>query len=236
MPVFPLNHLLRFPHPKYAEPDGLLAVGGDLSQQRLLLAYRNGIFPWYSGSEPLLWWSPNPRFVLFPEALKISKSMRQVLRSQKFSYTIDQSFAEVVKACQKIPRRGQYDTWITDDMLKAYNRLHQSGYAHSVEIWNQNDALVGGLYGVAVNNCFCGESMFARESNASKAGFILFVRLLQQWGFGLIDCQIHTNHLESLGATSISRNRFLEQLTKGEANEMPPSKWKLPNDWKALIP
>lgn len=206
--IFRLDEQLLFPEPDLAEPDGLLAVGGDLSTPRLLLAYQNGIFPWYSDDTPILWYSPHERFVLYPQELKVSKSMRQVLRSGKFRVTTNTCFAEVIKACSVAPREGQDGTWITDDMQAAYIKLHQDGYAHSVEVWEQNE-LVGGLYGMWVGEVFCGESMFSRVSNASKAALIY---LCQTNRFKLIDCQVHTSHLESMGARMISREQYIAVL------------------------
>lgn len=206
--IFRLDEQLLFPEPDLAEPDGLLAVGGDLSTPRLLLAYQNGIFPWYSDDTPILWYSPHERFVLYPQELKISKSMRQVLRSGKFRVTTNTCFAEVIKACSVAPREGQDGTWITDDMQAAYIKLHEDGYAHSVEVWEQNE-LVGGLYGMWVGEVFCGESMFSRVSNASKAALIY---LCQTNRFKLIDCQVHTSHLESMGARMISREQYIAVL------------------------
>ncbi|MBD0823612.1 leucyl/phenylalanyl-tRNA--protein transferase [Aestuariibaculum marinum] len=204
-----LNQDLWFPDYSEASADGLLAIGGDLSTERLLFAYESGVFPWYSEDEPILWWSPDPRFVLFPEKLKVSKSMRQVLRNKKFTVTINKDFKSVMQVCSKIKREGQDDTWITNDMIDAYIKLNELGYAKSVEVW-QDEALVGGLYGVDLGNgVFCGESMFSRVSNASKVGFITFI---QNSNYKLIDCQVHTNHLESLGAEDIPRSKFLKYL------------------------
>ncbi|WP_114939826.1 leucyl/phenylalanyl-tRNA--protein transferase [Mucilaginibacter endophyticus] len=206
--IFRLDERLIFPKPDLAEPDGLLAVGGDLSTERLLLAYQNGIFPWYSDDTPILWYSPHERFVLYPEELKVSKSMRQVLRSGKLRVTVDTCFNDVISACSTAPREGQDGTWIVPDMIAAYNRLHAEGYAHSVEVW-QNDELVGGLYGVHVGDVFCGESMFSRVSNASKTALI---HLSQTGLYKLIDCQVHTGHLESMGARMISREQYMDVL------------------------
>lgn len=213
MPIYYLSEDLAFPPVEGAE-DGIVAVGGDLSAERLLLAYQEGIFPWFSDDDPIIWWAPDPRFVLFPEKLKISKSMKSVLRKKTFSVTFDQCFKEVISNCQQIKRNDQEDTWITEDMLEAYYELHKKGLAHSVEVWKE-DQLVGGLYGVSLGKCFFGESMFAKESNASKVGFITLVQKLQHLNFQLIDCQIHTNHLESLGAEEISREDFMLLLKKG---------------------
>jgi leucyl/phenylalanyl-tRNA--protein transferase len=209
--IFRLDERLLFPEPDLAEPDGLLAVGGDLSTNRLLLAYQNGIFPWYSDDSPILWYSPHERFVLYPQELKISKSMRQVLRSGRFRVTVDTCFADVIKACSIAPREGQDGTWITDDMQAAYIKLHAEGYAHSIEVW-ENDQLAGGLYGIQAGAVFCGESMFSQVSNASKTALIY---LCQTNKFELIDCQVHTDHLESMGARMISREQYVAVLQNG---------------------
>jgi len=206
--IFRLDERLLFPNPELAEEDGLLAVGGDLSPQRLLLAYQNGIFPWYSDDTPILWYSPHQRFVLYPERLKISKSMLQVLQSGKFRVTFNTAFAEVIQACSTANRKDQDGTWITSDMIIAYTELHRVGHAHSVEVW-QNGELVGGLYGVQTGRIFCGESMFSKVSNASKTAL---VTLCQSGGYDLIDCQVHTEHLESLGAEMIGREEYMSVL------------------------
>jgi leucyl/phenylalanyl-tRNA---protein transferase len=205
------ENILWFPAPELAEEDGLLAIGGDLSVQRLLLAYRNAIFPWFSEGEPILWYAPRERFVLFPEKLKVSSSMQKILRSGNFKITWDQAFAEVINACADSSRKGQHGTWITDAMKSAYVKLFELGYAHSVEVW-ENDFLVGGLYGVQINNVFCGESMFARVSNASK---IALIYLCRSFNYKLIDCQVYTTHLESLGAVFISLEDYLVHLNDG---------------------
>ncbi|MGJ8548165.1 leucyl/phenylalanyl-tRNA--protein transferase [Winogradskyella wichelsiae] len=204
-----LNHKIEFPDLSEATSDGLLAVGGDLSPERLIHAYSNGIFPWYQDEEPILWWSPDPRFVLLSEDLKVSKSMKQILKKELFQVTENKAFRQVLENCAATKRIGQDGTWITEDMIKAYVKLHQLGYAKSVEVW-QDDILVGGLYGIAINNTvFCGESMFAKVSNASKIGFITFI---QNSNYKLIDCQIYTNHLESLGAKDMPRAEFIKHL------------------------
>lgn len=204
-----LNQELWFPDVKESTNDGLLAVGGDLSVERLLLAYQRGIFPWFETHTPILWWSPNPRFVLFPEKLKVSKSMRQVLRNSSYEVTFNKAFKSVILECSKIKRPGQLGTWITDKMVEAYISLHKLGYAKSVEVWD-NQQLIGGLYGVDLGNgMFCGESMFSKKNNASKLGFINFIKCSN---YKIIDCQVYTNHLESLGAEEISRNIFLNYL------------------------
>jgi leucyl/phenylalanyl-tRNA---protein transferase len=200
---------IKFPDVSQATKDGLLAIGGDLSAERLLYAYKNGIFPWFSEGEPILWWSPNPRFVLFPEKLKISKSMKQILRNKDYVVTVNEAFKDVILACSKVKRIGQPDTWITQSMIEAYNKLHELGHATSVEVWKENE-LIGGFYGVDLNSgVFCGESMFSKESNASKVAFITFI---QNTNYKLIDCQVYTHHLESLGAESIYRDEFLKYL------------------------
>lgn len=201
---------VSFPDPSMAEPDGLLAVGGDLRPERLMLAYRQGIFPWYDDDMPILWYSPHERFVLRPESLKISKSMRQVLRSGRFEVTQDRAFADVIAACATQSRPRQDGTWITGDMQQAYRELHALGHAHSVEVWSTGK-LVGGLYGVAVGSVFCGESMFSKEANASK---VALASLCRSGKYSLIDCQVYTDHLASQGATMISRQEYMEQLAK----------------------
>jgi len=207
--IFQLDkELLLFPDPQLAEEDGLLAIGGDLQPSRLLNAYQNGIFPWYSEETPILWYSPHERFVLDPRAVKISKSMAKLIRSKVFNVTFNQSFAEVIDNCSFVQRKDQDGTWIVDDMKHAYKALHQLGYAHSIEVW-ENDELVGGLYGVLVGKVFCGESMFSKVSNASKVGLIY---LCQSFELELIDCQIHSEHLESMGAKLIDAKDFYIKL------------------------
>ena len=204
-----LNETIEFPPLTEANLEGLLAVGGDLSPERLLFAYQNGIFPWYESDQPILWWAPDPRFVLYPHKLKVSKSTKQILKNQSFEITVNRNFKEVIQACAKVKREAQSGTWITDKMIETYCELHQRGIAKSVEVW-QNKKLVGGLYGVELNDTiFCGESMFSYVSNASKIGFTSFV---QNSKYKLIDCQLHTNHLESLGAEPISRIEFMKYL------------------------
>jgi leucyl/phenylalanyl-tRNA--protein transferase len=206
--IFRLDNRLLFPEPVLAEPDGLLAIGGDLSTQRLLLAYQNGIFPWYSDETPILWYAPHERFVLFPLELKVSKSMRQILNAGRFRVTVDTCFEKVISACATVPRQGQDGIWITADMQNAYIDLYREGYAHSVEVW-EGDKLVGGLYGVEMGAVFCGESMFSLVSNASKTALIM---LCQSGAYQLIDCQVYTHHLASLGARMISRDDYLDIL------------------------
>lgn len=201
------------PSPELAEADGLLAIGGDLSSDRLLVAYRMGIFPWYNEGEEILWWSPDPRFVLYPNELYISKSMKKLIDKAAFKVTIDENFQQVIRNCKDISRSGQEGTWITDEMEQSYINLHEKGIAHSVEVWDENE-LVGGLYGIRLGNIFFGESMFSKKSNASKYGFIHWVNFLHQDGVKIIDCQIPTDHLSSLGAKEIPRKAFLHLLRK----------------------
>ena len=194
------------------EPNGLLAVGGDLSPKRLIHAYRHGIFPWFNPGQPILWWSPDPRAVLFPDQLRVSRSLRKRLRQCAFQVTLDHSFEAVMRACAE-PRLNQSGTWISEEMVQAYTRLHRQGLAHSVESW-QDGALVGGLYGVAIGKVFFGESMFSRRTDASKVAFAWLVSQLQLWGFQLIDCQVETDHLASLGATTLPRHEFIDLLNR----------------------
>ena len=204
-----LNKTIEFPPLTEANPEGLLAVGGDLSPERVLYAYQNGIFPWYESEQPLLWWAPDPRFVLYPNKLKVSKSTKQILRNQAFEVTVNQNFRDVIEACANIKRVAQSGTWITPSMIEAYCELHRRGFAKSVEVW-QNNKLVGGLYGIELEGTiFCGESMFSYVSNASKVGFTSFI---QNSNYKLVDCQVHTDYLESLGAEHISRSSFMEVL------------------------
>lgn len=209
--MFLLNNELFFPPAQTADENGFLAIGGDLSTERILLAYRNGIFPWYNEDEPICWWSPDPRFVLFPDELRISSSMKTILNSGKFKFTIDSDFEQVIQNCKTVPRKGQEGTWISPAMQKSYTLLHKKGFAHSAETWMDNK-LVGGLYGIRLGNIFFGESMFSVNSNASKFAFINYAQYLQGENVRLIDCQLHTKHLESLGARMIKRELFLEML------------------------
>lgn len=202
----------EFPPVSTANEEGLVAFSISLNTPHLLEAYENGIFPWYNENEPVLWWSPNPRMVLFPSELKISKSMKKILRDEVFSFTYNENFLKVIRACRKIYRPNQNGTWISDEIIKNYLELHKMGLVKSVEVW-RNEKLVGGLYGVWVNNVFCGESMFAKESNASKAGLIWFINKFKH-KLDLIDCQIYTKHLASLGAREIPRNKFISILKK----------------------
>lgn len=203
-----LDDEVVFPDPALAEPDGLLAIGGDLSLQRLVLAYQNGIFPWFSEDDPILWYSPHERCVIFPEKIKVSKSMRKILRSNAFQVTVDQSFEHVIRNCATTERIGQDGTWITNEMEQAYINLHKHGYAHSVEVWFE-EQLVGGLYGLKIKDVFCGESMFSHMSNASK---IALIYLARNMNLDLIDCQLPNEHLMSLGAVMIEREEYLRIL------------------------
>lgn len=209
--MFFLGDRLEFPPVTSANEDGLLAVGGDLSPERLLLAYRNGIFPWFNEDALILWWSPDPRMVLFPNKLHISKSMRKVIKNEQFTLTKNSCFEAVIDHCAKVERKGQDGTWITPKMKGAYVDLFNKGFAKSYEVWEDNK-LVGGLYGIDLGHVFCGESMFSLVPNASKFGFIKLVEELHQKEYNLIDCQVHTDHLESLGAELIPREKFVEIL------------------------
>ena len=201
-----------FPSVSSANKEGVVAVGGDLSPERILLAYKNGIFPWFENDDLLTWWSPDPRMVLFPEKLKISKSTKKILKDNPFEITFNRSFNEVVNACAKVKRFGQHGTWITSGLMKAFNALHEQGHAFSVEVWKDYE-LVGGIYGIDLGDVFCGESMFTKANNASKIGFIFLVKELIKNGYKLIDCQVPSAHLKSLGAEEISRSDFLKYLS-----------------------
>lgn len=210
MPLFILEKEHSFPPVHLAEPDGLLAVGGDLSLDRLLVAYSKGIFPWYEGKH-ILWWCPDPRFVLFPGEIKVSKSMKKLINKEAFKFTIDKAFEMVINNCKTIKRKGQAGTWITNDVKKAYINLYKNGFAHSAEVWKDGE-LVGGVYGVKLGKIFYGESMFSKKDNASKYAFIKFVDFLKDNGVEVIDCQVYTDHLQSLGARMIPRGEFGKYL------------------------
>ncbi len=212
MPLHILDEQIKFPPVEDSVEDGLLAMGGDLSEKRLLLAYKNGIFPWYEGDIPL-WWCPDPRFVLFPEELKVSKSMKQLLKRNAFTFTTNKAFESVIHHCKETKRNEQFGTWITDEVENAFIKLHHAGYAHSAEAWI-NDKLVGGLYGVRLGKIFFGESMFSLESNASKYALLSYVHLLEKENIAMIDCQVYTQHLESLGARMIARKEFITLLNR----------------------
>jgi leucyl/phenylalanyl-tRNA--protein transferase len=227
MPVFWLTDEIVFPPPEYAEENGLVAVGGDLSEERLLRAYEMGIFPWYSEGSPILWWSPDPRLILIPGEMRIARSLKQTIRKGVYGVTMDKAFDEVVGSCAVVHRKKDGETWITQDMSDAYRRLHASGVAHSVESWYRGE-LAGGLYGVALGGAFFGESMFTRRADASKVAFVSLVRYLAQRDFEFIDCQVNTEHLVSFGARNVSRSTFLELL--GHALQRPTRRgmWDLP--------
>ena len=212
MPIYRLSNDLIFPHPSLSQEDGLLAIEGDLSTQRLLLAYSNGIFPWFSDDEPILWWSPDPRFIVYPKDIRISHSMKKLLKKNTYKVSFDTCFRDVISNCSNV--RKETGTWITTEMIEAYCELHELGFAHSVETWYE-DKLVGGLYGISMGKCFFGESMFSTMDNASKVAFINLSKMLEEKGFIMIDCQVHTAHLESLGAVYISRENFLKLVEKG---------------------
>lgn len=220
------------------DPDGLLAVGGDLTTEWLLMAYSKGIFPWYNPGEPILWWTPNPRSVLFIDQLKIKRSLRQTinkqLKSEDFSITFDTNFQGVIKACSQVPRPGQEGTWITDDMMRAYMALHHAGHAHSVEVWKAGK-LVGGLYGVAIGKMFFGESMFASMTDASKMALVALSLQLKEWGFKVIDTQVETAHLNSLGAQNIDREEFEAIVSQQTQQTFPPKQWQLDDNWPGWI-
>ena len=207
---------LIFPHPSEANPDGILGIGGDLRPERLLLAYRFGIFPWYGEGDPIIWWSPDPRLVLFPGRLKIAKSMRPYLNRPRFEWTVDRAFSEVIHRCGTSRRKGQDGTWILPEMVDAYLELHRMGYAHSVEVWLDGD-LVGGLYGVSFDRVFCGESMFHRATNASKVCLVYLVERLRACGFSLLDTQFTTEHLEQFNIKEIPREEYLRRLSEATA-------------------
>ncbi len=227
MPVFRLARANVFPSSDLADPDGLLAVGGDLSPERLMLAYSLGIFPWYGYGSPILWWSPDPRLALYPSELKISRSLARLLRRNIFKVTFDRVFPQVIRECAVVRLEKGEETWLSPEMVEAYIRLHQLGYAHSVEAW-YNDRLVGGLYGVSLGKVFFGESMFTRMSNASKFAFVHLVHSLRRMNCEIIDCQVTTQHLKSFGAREISRRHFLAHLK----NTLEKNDFEM--DWKAL--
>jgi len=211
MPIFQLSKEIVFPPVELAEPEGLLAIGGDLGAERLLKAYSLGIFPWFSEGMPLLWWSPDPRMVLLPPELRVSRSLERLIRKGSFMVTIDKAFGDVIRNCVAVHADRSGGTWITEEMVEAYTALHHQGYAHSVETWQEN-ALVGGLYGISLGGAFFGESMFTLSSNASKVAFVSLVRLLDNHGFAMVDCQMETSHLARFGARKIPRGEFIRLL------------------------
>jgi leucyl/phenylalanyl-tRNA--protein transferase len=226
MPVFALSEELVFPPPRLAAADGLLAVGGDLSGERLLLAYRMGIFPWYSEGEPILWWSPDPRLVLYPREFRIPRSLAKVIRRGDFTVSMDHVFQDVIGECARVRRESGEGTWIVPEMLEAYCGLYRAGFAHSVEVWREG-RLAGGLYGVALGRSFFGESMFTRVTNASKVALVALVTFLRAEGFGLIDCQVTTGHLQRMGAREIPRSFYLEELQHHLQAPSRTGKWNL---------
>lgn len=228
MPVFRLTDEIHFPPPHLAQ-SGLLAVGGDLSRERLLRAYSMGIFPWYAEGEPILWWSPGRRMVLRPNEAHVSARLRRTLRQSKFRVTVDTAFPEVIRACAQAERKHESSTWINEDIQAAYTDLHAAGYAHSFEVW-QDGALAGGLYGVSLGACFFGESMFSRASNTSKAAFATLCRQLDRWDFEMVDCQMYTEHLERLGAHEIPRDEFLALLERALRRKTLRGSWRLDED------
>lgn len=232
----PADPFAPFPPPERAlsQPDGLLAAGGDLSVPRLLRAYQNGIFPWFEEGQPILWWSPDPRLVLFPTEIRVRRSLRKVLRNRPWRITMDTAFGAVVAGCAA-PRRGQNGTWITRSMAEAYQALHQAGYAHSVEVWSPRGELLGGLYGVAIGGVFFGESMFTRVPDASKVALVWLARQLERWGFGLIDCQMVTGHLLRMGARTLPRREFLRLLRRHGARRHRPGPWAFDLDRDAVF-
>ena len=232
MTVYRLGKTLAFPPPEEAEPSGLLAVGGDLAPDRLLLAYAMGIFPWYTDDTPILWFSPDPRGVLTPASLVVHRSLARRVRSRCYEVTLDRAFGDVIRGCAAAPREGQFGTWITDDMIAAYEGLHALGFAHSVEAW-KDGTLVGGLYGVSIGSAFFGESMFSCERDASKVALVHLVRQLALWGFGLLDCQVRNDHLASLGAEQWPRERFLASLARCLQDATRRGPWKFDDDFLA---
>lgn len=224
MPVFQLEKEPIFPLPHLAEGSGLLAVGGDLSVERLIQAYAHGIFPWFSEGDPILWWSPDPRMILLPNRFKVSRSLRRTIDSGRFVASFDRHFKEVIRACARVPRKGEKGTWITEDMIEAYTKLHEAGYAHSVEI-HEDEELVGGLYGVSLGSAFFGESMFFRQRDASKVALYHLVERLKEWRFSFIDTQVETDHLKRLGAVKIPRAEFLDLLKEALKSTTISGKW-----------
>lgn len=225
MPLFRLSSELAFPPPSLSMPDGLLAIGGDLSVERLLLAYRSGIFPWFSEGDPILWWSPDPRMLLFPDEFHVSRRLERTIKQGAFDVRMDTQFDRVIEACASVRRQQGNGTWITKDMRDAYCRLHREGYAHSVETWYK-DELAGGLYGVSVGACFIGESMFSLMPNTSKIAIAALVRQVTRWNFAFIDCQLHTPHLAGLGAREIPRTRYLHMLEQEVSRETRRGTWQ----------
>jgi leucyl/phenylalanyl-tRNA---protein transferase len=226
MTIYQLSDKLIFPPAELAEKDGLLAIGGDLSPERLLLAYSSGIFPWYSEGDPILWWSPSPRLVIFPDEFRVPKRLSRFIRQKRYAITFDQDFAAVITACATTAERGKRGTWITGEMIEAYSRLHHMGFAHSVECW-RGDELVGGLYGISLGGIFFGESMFSRESNGSKVALVALVNKLLEWDYDLIDCQMKTAHLMQFGAHEIPGSEFRKLLARSLSLPTKIGPWQL---------
>ncbi|MDT8446670.1 MAG: leucyl/phenylalanyl-tRNA--protein transferase [bacterium] len=224
MPIYQLPKEFLFPHPEEAETEGILAVGGGLEPERLLLAYQMGIFPWYDHNTPILWWSPDPRLLIYPKEVHVSKTLKRVLRSGKFRVSFDQAFGQVIEACAVTKREGQEGTWILDEMVEAYTELHRQGYAHSVECWEEG-VLVGGLYGISIGAAFFGESMFSHRPDASKTALVYLCAQLDAWNFELVDCQVPTDHLKRMGAIEVPRRLFLEQLGQALQQETRLGTW-----------
>ncbi|MBC2714250.1 MAG: leucyl/phenylalanyl-tRNA--protein transferase [Desulfobacteraceae bacterium] len=226
MPIFRLSEKNSFPPPYFAEPEGLLAVGGDLSKKRILLAYQMGIFPWFTEDEPILWWSPDPRLLLYPSDIYVSKRLKRIIRQGKFKITCDTAFDRVISTCASVRVKNFQETWIGDAMIEAYCRLFESGYAHSVEVWHRGE-LAGGLYGLSLGGSFFGESMFSLVSNTSKIALVALCRFLNALSFDLIDCQVTTAHLKRMGAVEVSRSRYLKQLQQSVARHTLKGNWKI---------
>ncbi len=226
MPIFRLSERISFPPPSFAEPEGLLAIGGDLSEKRLLLAYRMGIFPWFSEGEPILWWSPDPRLVLFPSEIKISARLKRTISQGVFKVTSDTAFDQVITSCARVRLEKNQETWIVDEMIDAYCGLFEAGYAHSLESWYKGE-LAGGVYGLSLGGCFFGESMFTRVSNASKVALAALCDFLKGHGFDMIDCQVTTAHLMRMGAREIPRARFLKLLSESLKKPTLKGKWSI---------
>jgi len=227
MPVFLLSDDIAFPSPHLAPKEGLLAVGGDLTQKRLLMAYRMGIFPWFSNNQPIMWWSPDPRLVLFPDEIRVSRTLKKIIKKKVFHVTMDSAFDQVINQCAQVRLQNNQATWIVEEMIDAYCKLHEFGYAHSVEAWHQGE-LAGGIYGVSLGRCFFGESMFTQVSNASNVALVKLVEYLLSLSFDMIDCQIVTKHLIRFGAKEIPRARFLEKLNASLEKPTLRGRWTLP--------
>jgi leucyl/phenylalanyl-tRNA---protein transferase len=232
MPLFRLSSRIEFPPVWLARSDGLLCIGGDLSSKRLLHAYENGIFPWFSKNDPILWWSPDPRLVLYPKEINISKSLKKKIKKNEFDITMDQAFEKTITACARTRKDNDEGAWLVDEMIQAYIELHQKGYAHSIETW-QNGDLVGGLYGICLGGSFFGESMFSFVSNASKLALVALSQYLEKYDFDLIDCQVTTGHLINMGAVEISRHAFIKKINKSVQRKDLPDIWK--NDYKIKL-